>query len=164
MAFQYAVYNDENMEAGKFYIVEVDKDNASNLRAVTSITQPIATNTQDISEIKTDMEAITDNTARINNLEDRNLQQELLYALDQASIKATFVNQTEVVIQHNRKEIYIKKVMVYVGTIEGEETFEDITSTVKISEIVVKDNGNNVIMKKVIIKTNNPITGYTIIV
>lgn len=170
MTIQYATYNDENMEVGKFYILEINKDLASNIREATSFTQPIVQNTQSIQQLQRDIQAIDrnedaiiDNTRRINNLEDRSLQQELFYALDQASIKVTFVNKTHIEIEHNRKEIYFKKVMTYTGTVGNTENYEDSTSSVKISEQLTRDTEGKIINKKVLIDSNFLITGYAII-
>lgn len=171
MSIQYATYNDSNMESGKFYFIEANKDNASNLREVNSFVGSVASNTQAIAQLQQTVQGIEqnetkiiDNTRRINNLEDRDLKHELLYALDQSSIVKTFVNATRVEIQHNRKEIYVKKVMAYVGTAENEEMYEDITHSVKLLEAIVRNPQGIIVSKKVIIQSENPITGYILIV
>lgn len=170
MALRYVTYDTEAIPSGD-RIPILNSGDPTRFDSLDEFKASIDQNTNDISGLDSEVQALknnetqtTDNTARINNLEDRTLDKELLYALDQASIKTTFVNATEVVIQHNRKEIYAKKVMQYVGTIEGEETFEDITHVVKLLEINVKDSQNNIIGKKVVIQTTNPITGYALIV
>lgn len=41
MAVQFLTYNDENMQPGKFYIVEANLDQASNIRDISTITNPL---------------------------------------------------------------------------------------------------------------------------
>lgn len=52
MAIQFASYNDEAMQEGKFYFVEVNKDNVSNLREVKSVLDLINNNTEEINKLK----------------------------------------------------------------------------------------------------------------
>lgn len=172
ISIQYATYNDDSMESGKFYLVEVNKDLVSNLREITTITQPISQNTQEISNIKGDIsdlknseDNIIDNTNRINILEDRTLDKELLYALNQSSIKYTFVNETRIEITHNRKEIYLIKIMkLEYENLTGKK-MKNITAGCTIFEEETEDQNGIVVSKKLILDFGNiPISGYALII
>lgn len=165
-------YDPETIPEGERIIV-IDGDNPLRFDSLSELKAPIIQNANDITRLDSEFQAlknnentnetqIVDNTRRINNLEDRTLDSELMYALDLASVKYTFVNETNIEITHNRKEIYIKKVMAYAGTVGNEENYEDITSQVVLKEKLIKDNEGKIISKKLIIESNDPITGYII--
>lgn len=167
MAIQYAAYNDDSMESGKFYLVEVDKDVASNLRLTTSITEPIQENSNKIAGIEFDMielkdnaDIISDNRDRINTLENRDFVKDFIHSLDVYSVKVNFTNKTQIVIDHNRKDIYYLKIMNYEGTVGNTENYQDVTSTVKITETIERNQQGEIIKKQIIIDSNQPITGY----
>ncbi|MGL4358603.1 MAG: hypothetical protein ACRCSY_07900 [Cetobacterium sp.] len=178
MAVQFATYNDDYMETGKFYIVEVNKDNASNLREVTSITVPLAKATQDITEIKSKndfqeieinslkdyfedyKEIIIDNQSRINNLEDTEIEKIITF-LDRVSITKQFENSIKIEIQHNRKSIVSTKIYELVSNNNNVKRYVEIDSGVSIYHETVLENGTE--SKKVVIESNRPITGYAVI-
>lgn len=168
--WQQVLVDTDLMEAGKFYIIEVDKDLAPNLRLTTSFTEPISkipNIENDISTLETINsnlnDRITDNTNRVNILEDRSLEKELQNALDLLSIKIPLINQTRLEIEHNRKEIYNIKVIkeeyenfkikrvknISAGTTIFEEKSQDPTDT---NKKLILDFGDV------------PISGYVLII
>lgn len=178
MAVQFVTYDDKNMEAGKFYLVESNLDQASNLREVTSITLPLNKATQDIVGIiaKNDAQdieinslknyfenyknTILDNQKRINNLEDTEINKIMMF-LDQISITKQFENSNRIEIQHNRKFITSTKVFELIYETYNSKKFVEVDSGVSIThEIFIE---NNVEYKKVVIESNRPITGYAVI-
>lgn len=163
-------YDPETVPEGE-RIVVINGDNPLRFDSLEELKEPIVQNSQKLAQLESDIQGIEDNrrtiidnTRRINNLEDRGLKEELLYSLAQASIIKTFVNSTRVEVQHNRKEIYVKKVMAYVGTAENEEMYEDITHSVKLLEVIARNPQGIIVSKKVIIQSENPITGYIMVV
>lgn len=129
-------------------------NNASNISSINSTIGAIQSNSSDMND------RIVDNTNRINNLEDVDHIQKFIQGLDAYSSKVIFTNAIKIEIPHNRKEIYFKKVVSYVGTIENEEQYEEITSSVKITDVIIRDSQGNIIGKKIVIYSNQPITGY----
>jgi septal ring factor EnvC (AmiA/AmiB activator) len=173
MALRYLTYDTEGIPEGD-RIPILNGSDPTRFDSLKELKAPINQNTNNIAGLDSEVQAlknnentnetqIVDNTRRINNLEDRTLDKELLYALDLASIKVTFVNSTRIEIQHNRKEIYMKKVMAYVGSIGDTENYEDVTKGVKITEQLTKGPQGNIVNKKVIIETTTPLTGYAVI-
>lgn len=106
------------------------------------------------------VDTILDNQARINNLEDTEINKIIMF-LDKISIRNNFENSKLVEISHHRKSITSVKVMEQMLKTDTETLFKDITHSVSISE------RNSIIggieTKKVIIESNDPITGYAII-
>lgn len=178
MALQYVAYDDSNMEPGKFYIVEVNKDLVPNLLPVTMITDRIAANevaiqslsvavTQEqlsdlISQVNNDKIVISDNQARINNLENQNLKDNFIAGMELASIRKEFVNSNYIEVAYGRREI--NNIMVY-GLVEDsatEKIYKEITSGIEL-KYHEKYNNGELIEKIVVIETIQPITGYVLI-
>lgn len=162
MAIQYLTYNDDNMEPGKFYVIEANKDLASNIREVTSLTEPL--NQISIIQQKQldDKVIILDNQARINNIEDKSLKDNFIAGMELASIRKEFVNSNYIEISYGRNEI--NKIQVW-GEVENSSTekiYQEITSGIEI-KIHEKYNNGEVFEKLVVVETTQPITGYVLI-
>ncbi len=181
MAIQFASYDDSNMQPGVFYLVEVDLDNASNLRPITTITVPLDQAIQDIIELRaqqqlhsidiSDLNAhrndfktqLDDNTARINNLEDEDLRAKYLEALDLATIRKTFSGATEIEIEYGRRDVISVQVYVLKEQTDQILVYQESSSTVLIEQIVELDQDGNPVVKKILLKSNNPISGYALV-
>lgn len=181
MALEYAVYQTDNMESGKFYLLEVNKDLAPNLREIGTITGPLAQAIQDIVSIKgkdelqdIDIEylklhkddlktQLDDNTARINNLENEDLRAKYLEALDLATIRKTFSEATEIEILYGRREVISIKVYVLIEQTDQRMVYQESSSSVLIHEVIELDSNGNRVIKKIVVKSNIPISGYMLV-
>lgn len=184
MALEYAVYQTDNMEDGRFYFLEVNKDLAPNLRLVSTITVPLEQAIQDIIgiKVKNDLQDIQiaslmdskqlidtiktqldDNTARINNLENEDLRAKYLEALDLATIKKNFSNATEIEIQYGRREIISIQVFVLKESTDQRLIYQESSSTIILEQVVELDSNGNPTVKKIVIKSNQPVSGYCLI-
>jgi len=177
-------FDSESLEEGKFYSLYVNKDNATltvskdvqdslNAKVLLNehnITAIELTNTDQgisiqniINNATNDKEIILDNTARINNLEDEDLRTKFLIAMEMASIKKTFTNQTDIEIQYGRKEIISISVNVLISQNEDVLLYDDATNTVKIQKELTLNSEGVQIIKKVKIHSNSPISGYVLL-
>lgn len=188
MAIQYLAYNDNDMQSGVFYLVEANKDLAPNLRPINTILDPLHEATTNIVSIKAKNDAqdiemnsiketnteikenylnivqnIHDNTARINNLENIDLRTQFLMAMELASIKKNFTDTTEINIEYGRTEILAIRVNVLKESNDNQLIYQDSTSTVSIENIIDLDLNGHPIIKKIKIKSNQPITGYVLV-
>lgn len=155
MAINYITYNPDTLPDGDRIVVL----NGSNPPRFDSLTQ--IAKKSDIDGIQ---EIILDNQARINNLEDTEVNK-IIGFLDKISIKKQFSNTSIVEISHFRKEIISVKVM-RVNTsnpLMVEET--NITAGTSIKEIIEKDSEGKITGKKVILDFGEtPISGYVIVI
>lgn len=174
MALQYVAYDDSNIEPGKFYYVQINKDLAPNLLETSFVNGKIDANADNISallldmtKLKTDetnLETIVyDNQARINNLEDRDLTKEFLLGLNLNSIRVYLNNTTELKIKYGRKEI--TNIIVYQKLMDTplKKEYKEVTSGININYIEDYNEDGALIEKYVIIKTDKPITGYALL-
>lgn len=174
MALQYVTFNDDNLESGKFYFIEVNKDLVPNLHESSTILGQINSNSDNISALLLDVlnlksqdndinTIIYDNQARINNLEDRDLVKEFLLGLSLSTIKAYFDNQTEIKVNYGRKEV--SNIIVYQKILDEpfEKVYEEITSGINITYHDKYNEDGTINERYVLIKTDTPITGYALI-
>lgn len=176
MAIQFLTYDDKDMESGKFYFIEANKDLAPNLRDVTTITTPLNQATQDITEIKAIndfqgikinsletyfeeyKELILDNQSRINNLELTEIQR-IMEFIDRVTITKPFVNATRIEIQHSRKIVTNVLVMKQIENTNTRKEYQHVIVDWRNVEELI----NGVWVKKIIITSNPGITGYAVI-
>lgn len=146
----------DQMETGKFYKIYTNKDNATLLISK-------ETDDKQCEDLEVVKQITLDNQARINNLEDTEVNK-IIGFLDKISIKKNFIDATRVEIQHRRKEVINVKIMK-IDSVSPDTTREvNVTAGTSITEEVVKDTNGNVVSKKVILDFGNtPITGYAII-
>lgn len=174
-------YDDQHMEPGKFYLVEVNRDSANNLRLITTITEPLDKAVQDIIGIKAkndiqdiDIEylkthkddlkvQLDDNTARINNLENEDLRAKYLEALDLATIRKNFSNTQEIEVLYGRREVISIKVYVLKEQTDQRLVYQESSSTTLIEQVIELDSNGVPIVKKILVKSNQPISGYVLV-
>ncbi|MGL5690455.1 MAG: hypothetical protein ACRDD8_06495 [Bacteroidales bacterium] len=177
--WEYISVDTNSMESGKFYEVFTNADNATLVlpkQLQDDINSQVETNKQDIVAIKgkdefqdiqiqelldsknENLDLILDNQRRINNLENTSLDY-LLRFIDKLSIRKEFTESTHIEVEHNRKFITSVRVLMLISNVGGIKRYQDITNGVLKEEIIDTNTG----MKKVILKPNEPITGYCLI-
>jgi len=137
------------------------KDTPPRFESLTDIVTPILKNADDIINLKKSLqdtdELLIDNQARINNLEDAEVEKIKAF-LYRASIRKDFENATQVEIEYGRKDIVsliVCQILVNTPTYYEEK----ILTGVLMKKIITVVNG--VTTRKVVLDFGNiPITGY----
>lgn len=163
-------FDTNQLEEGKFYSIYVNKDNATltipkdNQDAVNAQVEQNRVDILNISPSAQQLDIkVDDLTSRVNNIENEDLHSKFLYALEIATIRKNFSNVTEFEIEYGRKEII--SIQVYVLTEQSDQqlVYQESSSTVLIKQIVELDGSGNPTIKKINIKSNQPISGYALI-
>lgn len=159
----------DQMEDGKFYKVYTDKNNAT-LLILKDSEDVIHAMVQDHeTQIATLIDndgkynnRITDNSERINNLEDKDLKHTFIEGMEISSIRKEFVNSTYIEVNYGRKEIHNVTVFKQITDDDNERIYEEMTAGV---EIRYHEKYNNGVLfeKQVIIETNTPVSGYVLV-
>lgn len=146
--------NVEGLEEGKFYHVFTESNGTTLLIPKNDYTQADFDNLSQLA---------LDNQQRINGLEDADLKDHFMIGMNLATIKKQFSNQQHIEIPYLRKEV--TNVIVYgqVSVTDTEKIYKEITSGIDISYHELYDNDGSLIAKKVIIETEQPITGYALV-
>lgn len=155
----------DQMEQGTFYTIETNKDNVTVLVPVSlqnKINAKVAELDLDVQALQNkdnNVELIVyDNQARIENIENADARFNLLAALKNTSIKYYFDDAIEVEISHNRDTIVSLNVFQEVSNTDVKKEYICVTSGViwrKVDELI-----NGVWKRKIVINSNNSITGY----
>ncbi len=164
------IFDTDALEAGKFYAVYVNKDNATLTilkdvqDAVNAQVELNRFNIQSLYNVNSEyLTLIEDNKARINNLEDRDLVKEFFIGLDHSIMKVMFTNQTEIRVDYGRKEITSITIYRVVNITPTEYVYEEVTSGVNTRYHTKFDETGKVIERYVLITTEQPITGYALL-
>lgn len=159
----------DQMEQGKFYTIFTDKDNATllipkdNQDAINSQVEKNRVDILNVSPISQQLDVkVDDLTSRVNNLENEDLRSKFLTALEIATIRKNFSNATEIEVEYGRKEI----ISIQVFSLESQndnELIYDINTNYKLQQIIVIDQNGSPIIKKIKVKSNQPISGYVLV-
>lgn len=159
----------DQMEPGKFYKLYTDKDNVTLLISKDSediIHQMVQDHKLKVIELQQTnsqiLSKVVDNQSRINNLEDRDLKKSFIEGMEISSIKKEFVNSTYIEVDYGRKEIHNVTVFKRITDDDNERIYEEMTAGV---EIRYHEKYNNGVLfeKQVIIETNQPVSGYVLV-
>lgn len=167
--WEYISVDTDSLQPGKFYRIYTNKDNATltllkdDEDAKFSQIETNKTNIEALQDADTNyQQLIYDNQARINNLEDRDLEEEFSFGLNLNTIKVTFSGATNIKINYARNEITNVQVWAYDETsIELHKKYTNIH--VLYENHVIKDVNGNIVEKYILLKPAEPITGYAVI-
>lgn len=176
--WEYLSVDIDSMERGVFYSVYTNHDNATLVLKKSiqdAINDQVNVNKLAIDTLKTNqteltsevtnvvstnrnlLEIVTDNRARINNLENNDLSADFLRILELHTIRKNFTNSQNIEIEFGRKEIISIAVYILLSDTNGIQRYQEMSTGIT-KELVVDG-----VIKKIVLKPNEPITGYALI-